>query len=432
MRNEAASIRRRSGFRIDRRNVLKLLAAASAGGYAAPALRAGAAALPPANISLGDDIFLSETWRDLKGRCVGAITNQTGVTSQLESIVDAIRRNPQICLKAIYAPEHGFRGDRPAGAYVASYVDERSGLPVYSLYGATRKPTAQMLEGIDVLLFDIQDVGDRAYTYIWTLASVMQAAKATGKEVWVLDRPNPISGAIVEGPVLEPAFESFIGLYPIPIRHGMTVGELAKLFNEHFGIGCALRVVPMRGYTRAMFWPETGLAWVQTSPNIPEWDTTLVYPATGLIDGAGINNGTGFTKPFKYAGALGLDGARLAEALDARGIPGVYFRPAAWTPLSGFWAGQTLSGVELIVVNRRAFRAVRTAVEILVTVRRIAPATISIHSAAGLDKDWGTDSLRRGLLDGAGAEEILRGWVPGERAFAALRAPYLLYPHEAA
>jgi uncharacterized protein YbbC (DUF1343 family) len=397
-----------------------------------PAQRVAAAALPPANITLGDDVFLSETWRDLKGRCVGTVTNQTGVTSQLESIVDAIRRNSQICLKAIYAPEHGFRGDRPAGTYVPSYVDERSGLPVYSLYGATRKPSAQMLEDVDVLLFDIQDVGDRAYTYIWTLASVMQAAKSAGKEVWVLDRPNPISGAIVEGPVLEPAYSSFIGLYPIPVRHGMTVGELARLFNEHFGIGCTLRVVPMRGYTRAMFWPDTGLFWVQTSPNIPEWDTTLVYPATGLIDAAGINNGTGFTKPFKYAGALGLDGARLAETLNARNVPGIFFRPAAWTPLSGFWTGQTLTGVELVVVNRHTFRAVRAAVEILVAVRKIAPSAISIHSAAGLDKDWGTDSLRHSLLEGAGVEDILRQWIPGERAFATLRAPYLLYPQEAA
>jgi uncharacterized protein YbbC (DUF1343 family) len=386
-----------------------------------------AAPLPPANVTLGDDVFLSETWNELRGRTVGVVTNQTGVTSQLETIVDAIRRNPEIELKAIYSPEHGLRGDQSAGEYVKSYTDERTGLPVYSLYGATRHPTGAMLEGVDVLLYDIQDVGDRAYTYISTLAYVMQAAKTYGKPVWVLDRPNPIGGSIVEGPVLDLRFASFIGLYAIPVRHGMTVGELANLFNDHFSIGCTLRVIPMRGYTRAMFWPDTGLQWVQTSPNIPEWSTALVYPATGLIDSAGVNNGTGYTKPFKYAGAYKLDGARLAAYLNDRQIPGVYFRAAAWSPLSGFWAGKTLTGVELIVTEPSAFRAVRTAVEILVAVRKISPATISIPNPAGLDKDWGTDTLRKGLEDGLEANEILAEWIPATRTFENLRQRFLLY-----
>jgi uncharacterized protein YbbC (DUF1343 family) len=389
--------------------------------------RALAAPLPPANVTLGDETFLADAWRDIGGRRVGVVTNQTGVTSRLETIVDAIRRNPAITLKAIYSPEHGLRGDQTAGAYVKSYVDEPTGLPVYSLYGATRHPTGAMLDGVDVMLYDIQDVGDRAYTYISTLAYVMQAAKTYGKSVWVLDRPNPIGGAIVEGPVLDLRFASFIGLYAIPIRHGMTVGELAKLFNDHFSIGCDLRVIPMRGYTRDMLWPDTGLQWVQTSPNIPEWDTTLVYPATGLITGAGLNNGTDFSKPFKYVGAYKLDGARLASALNARSIPGAFFREAAWSPFAGFWAGKTLTGVELIVTEPRAFRAVRTAVELLVAVREISPSTISIESAAGLDKDWGTDTLRKGLLDGLDANEILARWVPGTHAFETLRERFLLY-----
>ena len=385
------------------------------------------APLPAANIVLGDEVFLNEAWRDLHGRCVGVVTNQTGVTSRLETIVDAIRRNPQICIRAIYSPEHGLRGDQAAGAYVPSYVDGPSGLPVYSLYGPSRKPTAAMLDGVDVLLYDIQDIGARTYTYISTLAYVMQAAKSFHKEVWVLDRPNPVGGEVVEGPVLDPRFASFIGLYPIPVRHGMTVGELAELFNDRFGIGCALRVIAMRNYRRSMLWPDTGLAWVQTSPNIPEWDTALVYPATGLVDSAGVNNGTGFTKPFKYAGAYGLDGARLAAALNARDIPGVYFRAAAWSPIAGFWAGRTLDGVELVVTDTHAFRAVRTAVEILVAVRRTDPAAIVIRSPAGLDKDWGTDTLRRGLQDGLDADAILAQWDAGTRSFSALRERYLLY-----
>ncbi len=401
------------------------LAAYVAGGLRSPPL--AAAPLQHATVTLGNETFLGEAWRDLRGRSVGVVTNQTGVTATLETIVDAIRHNPEIALKAIYSPEHGLRGDQSAGAYVASYVDERSALPVYSLYGTTRRPSAAMLAGVDVLLFDIQDVGDRAYTYISTLAYVMQAAKEHGKAVWVLDRPNPLGGSIVEGPVLDPKFASFIGLYPLPVRHGLTIGELAKLYNERFEIGCTLRVVPMKNYTRSMLWPETGLQWVQTSPNIPEWTTTLVYPATGLIDGAGVNNGTSYTKPFKYAGAYKIDGLRLAEYLNDRPIPGVHFRAASWTPLAGFWAGKTLSGVELVVTDARAFRAVRTAVEILVAVRKISPATISIHNAAGLDKDWGTDTLRKGLEDGLDAESILRQWEPATRAFVEMRERFLLY-----
>jgi uncharacterized protein YbbC (DUF1343 family) len=401
-------------------------AALACAAFGASPLRAAAAPMPAANITLGDEVFLQTTYRELRGRTVGVVTNQTGVTATLETIVDAIRRNPEITLRAIYSPEHGLRGDQAAGAYVSSYVDPRSGLPVYSLYGATRRPSAAMLSGVDVLLFDIQDVGDRAYTYISTLAYVMQAAKTLGKSVWVLDRPNPTGGIVVEGPVLEPRFESFIGLYPIPVRHGMTVGELATLFNEHFGIEASLKVVPMKGYAREMLWPDTGLAWVQTSPNIPEWDTTLVYPATGLIDSAGINNGTGYTKPFKYAGAYKLDGLRLAETLNARPIPGVHFRAASWTPMSGFWQGKTLSGVELIVTDAKAFRAVRTAVEILVAIRHLAPELLTVDGAA-LDKDWGTDSLRRGLADGLDADAILRRWEPATRAFEDVRRRYLIY-----
>jgi uncharacterized protein YbbC (DUF1343 family) len=409
-----------------RRSDFLALASGAAGALFDPRA-AVAAPLPVANVRLGDDAFASDAWHDLHGRRVGVVTNQTGVTSELETIVDAIHRNPEIEMRAIYAPEHGLRGDRPAGAYVPSYVDEQTGVPVYSLYGATRKPNAAMLEGVEVILFDIQDVGDRAYTYISTLAYVMTAAKSNHKTVWVLDRPNPIGGTVVEGPVLDPRFASFTGLYPLPIRHGMTVGELAQMYNDHFGIGCSLRVIAMANYTRDMLWPDTGLQWVQSSPNIPEWDTTLVYPATGLIDSAGVNNGTGYSKPFRYAGAYQLDGEKLAASLNARSLPGVHFRSAAWSPFSGFWAGKTLTGVELIVVDPRAFRAVRTAVELLVAIRRLDERAISIPSPAALDRDWGTDTLRKGLESGLGAEEILAEWEPATRAFITLRERYLLY-----
>jgi uncharacterized protein YbbC (DUF1343 family) len=298
------------------------------------------------------------------------------------------------------------------------------------LYGATRHPTAEMLAGIDVLLFDIQDVGDRAYTYISTMAYVMQAAAAFGKEVWVLDRPNPIGGDVVEGPVLDPKFSSFIGLYPIAMRHGLTIGELALLFNDHFGIRCKLQVVAMANYERRMLWPDTGLAWIPTSPNIPTWQTTLVYPGTGLISEAGINNGAGDVVPFDpffYAGAYGLDGAPLAAALNARNLPGVSFRPAQWTPQSGFWGGKTLTGVELILTDLRTFRPVRAAIEILIAVRTIAPRFLSID-AEKLDRDWGTDSLRLGLAAGLDADAIEAQWTDDVADFEQLRQRYFLYP----
>src|SRR5579862_5750740 len=324
---------------LNRRAFLSSSAAAAAAGLCLPA---PAEPLPAANVTLGDEILLRDRWRELEGRSIGIITNQTGVTSRLESIADAILRQGKIRVKALFAPEHGFRGDRSAGASVATYVDTPTGLPVYSLYGATRRPSAAMLASVDVLLFDIQDVGSRAYTFVSTMAYAMQGAKEHGKEFWVLDRPNPVGGTVVEGPVLEPAFESFIGLYPIPMRHGMTVGELATLFNDRFGIGAKLRVVPMTGWRRSMIWPQTGLQWVQTSPNIPQWETTFVYLCTGLIDNAGINNGTGFTKPFFLAGTAGIDGVRLAAHLNARNLPGVWFRPAAWSPIAGFWKDREL------------------------------------------------------------------------------------------
>ena len=382
--------------------------------------------LPPAHVVLGDEVFLQSAWRDLHGRCLGVITNQTGVTSRLVNIVDAIRQNPGICIKAIYSPEHGLRGDRPAGAYVSSYADERTGLPVYSLYGPQRHPTAQMLQGVDVLLFDIQDVGSRTYTYVSTMAYAMEAAKQFNKEIWILDRPNPIGGTMVEGPVLDPRFKSFIGLYPIAMRHGMTVGELAQLFNDHFGIGANLRVIKMRGWHRRMLWPDTGLQWVQTSPNIPEWSTALVYPCTGLVDNVGLNGGIGTTKPFKYAGAPGLDGYRLADVLNERNIPGVYFRAAYWSPMFGDRKDQEIAGVELDVYDPRAFPAVLTAVELITAVRDIAPKTIDIR-AKPLAIDWGTDTFGNALQSGTGADAIEQQWQPAVQRFLTLRQRYLLY-----
>jgi uncharacterized protein YbbC (DUF1343 family) len=391
---------------------------------AALALAPRAAASKPAVI-LGDDAFVRDAWRDLNGRAIGIVTNPSGVLSTGEHVVDAIHRNGQIAVKALFGPEHGIRGAVLAGETVGSSVDEKTGLPVHSLYGATRHPTQAMLDGIDVMLFDIQDVGARPYTYVSTMAYVMESAAQYGKEVWVLDRPNPIGGVLLDGPVLDPKFKSFIGLYPIPERHGMTAGELARMYNEHFSIGCKLRVIPMQGWTREMLWADTGLRWVPTSPNMPYARTTLVYLATGLVDEAGVNNGIGTDKPFEYAGGYGFDPAAFRDALAARKIPGVEFEPVDYSPARGFWAGKTLHGVLLNLTDPHVFPCVRAAVELLAAAR--AQGRYNVPHPANMDRAWGTDAVRLALSAGASPDAIVASWQPALAAFRALRAKYLLY-----
>ncbi len=407
---------------IDRRS---FLAAGTAAAAASALPRAACAQAKPPRVTLGDDAFVRDVWRDLRGRTIGIVTNASGVLSNGTPLIDAVHANPQISVKALFGPEHGIRGTVGAGETVGSSSDERTGLPVYSLYGKTRHPSAEMLAGIDVLVFDIQDVGARPYTYVSTMAYVMESAAQYGKEVWVLDRPNPIGGLAVDGPVLDPKFKSFIGLYPIPERHGLTVGELARLINDNFHVGCKLRVVPMRGWSREMLWNETGLSWVPTSPNMPYALTTLVYLATGLVDEAGVNNGIGTDRPFEYAGGYGFDPVGYAATLNARGVPGVHFEPQTWVPRKGFWAGKTLGGVYLDLTDPHAFPSVRTAVELLAAAR--AHGKLHVAHEAIMDRDWGTDTVRLALLAGESPDAIVAAWKPGLAAFAKLRAKYLLY-----
>ena len=403
------------------------LAASAAGAVGAAAHPSRALAGPKAAVTLGDDVFVRDVWRELRGRTVGIVTNPSGVLSTGEPLADAVHRNTQIAVKALFGPEHGIRGTTGAGETVGSSTDPNTGLPVYSLYGATRRPTRAMLDGIDVLLFDIQDVGARPYTYVSTMAYVMEAAAQYGKDVWVLDRPNPVGGVLLDGPVLDPKFASFIGLYPIPERHAMTVGELARMFNAHFNIRCKLRVIPMQGWQREMLWSDTGLNWVPTSPNIPYARTTLVYLATGLVDEGGVNNGVGTTRPFEYAGGYGFEAAPYRDALAARNIPGVEFEPADWVPTRGFWAGKTLRGVAINVTDPRRFPSVRTAVELLAAARAQGKFHIAPDHDKLFDRDWGTDTVRRALIDGVSSDAIVAAWQPGLRGFESLRATYLLY-----
>lgn len=360
------------------------------------------------------------------GKRVGLITNATGINSQFESSVDIMKAKTN--LVALYAPEHGIRGAVKAGDKVGHQTDAKTGLPVYSLYGKTKKPTPEMLEGVDVIAFDIQDVGARPYTYIYTMAYAMQAAKENGKTFVVFDRPNPVGGVEVEGGLVKNGFESFIGMYPIPIRHGMTVGELARYFNKEFAIDCDLAVVPMTGWKRWMHWPDTELPWVMTSPNIPTPDTALVYSGTGLFGGTNVSEGVGTTRPFEFIGATWLDAEAFADRMNALGLPGVHFRPAYFSPRFGGNAGKTLGGVQLHITDRHAYKAVRTAITMMYVLQEIGGDNFQYdfnpRGRPDIDLTTGDDSVRLGRYTLA---ELLAVWDKEASDFREKAKPYYLY-----
>ncbi|SDD58164.1 exo-beta-N-acetylmuramidase NamZ family protein [Sporomusa acidovorans] len=377
-------------------------------------------------VKLGID-QIDEHLNIFAGKRVGLITNATGMNSQFQSSIDVLQAKTQLVV--LFSPEHGIRGAVPAGDKVSGQTDGKTGLPVYSLYGATKKPTSDMLENLDILAFDIQDVGARAYTYIYTMAYAMQAAKENGKTFVVFDRPNPVGGMEVEGGLIKPGFESFIGLYPIPIRHGMTVGELAGLFNKEFGIGCDLVVIKMKGWHRDLYFDETGLPWVMTSPNIPTPDTALVYPGTGIFGGTNISEGVGTTRPFDFVGAPWLDAENLANRMNAMKLPGVVFRPAHYLPRFGNFAGETCNGVQLHITDRKAFRPVRTGLSLLFTVQELSDGQFAYNfngkGAPMIDLITGDDGLRLGRQTLA---ELLADWDQEAKQFKEMSKAYYLYP----
>ena len=359
------------------------------------------------------------------GKRVGLITNATGINSQYQSSVDVLAAKTN--LTALFSPEHGLRGAATAGDKVNSQADPKTGLPIYSLYGDTRKPTAEMLADVDVLAFDIQDIGARSYTYIYTMAYAMQAAKENGKTFVVFDRPNPVGGVEVEGGLIKSGYESFIGLYPIPVRHGMTVGELARLFNKEFGIGCDLVVVEMTGWKRDMYFDETGLPWVMTSPNIPTPDTALVYPATGIFGGTNISEGVGTTRPFDFVGASWLDADLFAERMNAQTLPGVIFRPAYFLPRFGNFTGENCAGVQLHITDRRAFRPVRTGLTLLYTVAELSDDKFAFKGGGKkpmIDLITGDDAVRMGRYS---LEELLARGDQEAAQFKEMAKAYYLY-----
>lgn len=381
---------------------------------------------------VGAEALLQDHKDLIKGKRVGLITNPTGVDQNLTSVVDLLFNDPDVELTALYGPEHGVRGSAQAGAYVEYYIDEKTQLPVYSLYGKTKKPTPDMLENVDVLLFDIQDVGTRFYTYIYTMAYAMEAAKENDIPFIVLDRPNPLGGVKVEGPVLESEYKSFVGNYEIPLRHGMTVGELAMLFNEEFNIGADLTVIEMDRWKRTMNYEETPLEFVMPSPNMPTLDTAFVYPGAALIEGTNVSEGRGTTKPFELIGAPFINSDDLAAKLNSLNLPGVKFRAASFTPTFSKHSGKLSHGIEIHITDYESFEPIVTGLHIVKTIHDMYPEDFEFRAedSKGIsffDLLTGNGWIREEIEAGTSVEEIQFMWEDELKEFKQVREKYLLY-----
>jgi len=384
-------------------------------------------------VRLGSDLLLAST--RLKGARVGVVCNHASLDRGFLHIVDRLAASKDCTLAAIFGPQHGFRSDVQDNMIETPHIDDPGRrVPIYSLYSETREPTAAMLKGIDVLAIDLQDIGARIYTYIYTMANCLRACARHGVPVIVCDRPNPIGGE-VEGAMLVPGFESFVGQFPIPMRHGMTIGELARLFNEHFGLGAPLEVVTMTGWTRDMYADATGLPWVMPSPNMPTLDTAIVYPGTVLFEGILISEGRGTTRPFELVGAPWIEAESFARRMNALDLPGVYFRPAVFEPTFQKHAKQSCGGCQIHVTDRQRFRPVLVGVALAEMFHRTDPSRFAWrqppyeyeHDKMPIDILAGSDTLRRQIEGNVPAAEIASSWQDDEDAFRKLRRPFLLY-----
>lgn len=384
-------------------------------------------------VSLGSDRLLAGP--ALAGRRVGILCNPASVDARFAHVVDRLAASGAR-LSAIFGPQHGFRSDLQENMIETAHArDEERRVPVYSLYSETREPDEAMLRDVDVLVVDLQDVGTRIYTYIYTMAYCLKAARRFGRKVIVCDRPNPIGGALVEGPMLEPGFESFVGLYPIPMRHGMTIAELARLFNEHFGIGADLEVVPMEGWRRAMYHDDTGAPWVMPSPNIPTLETAVVYPGTVLFEGTSVSEGRGTTRPFELVGAPGIHAETFAAGLNRLGFDGVVFRPAVFEPTFHKHARTGCGGCQIHVTDRRRFTPVAVGAALVAAFRaadrdgfrwRNPPYEYEAEKLP-FDILAGSSTLREQIEGGVPVPEIARSWEPGVEEFLKVRERFLLY-----
>ena len=373
---------------------------------------------------------------ELAGRRVGLVCNPASIDAAYRHTAERLRQAPDLTLAALFGPQHGFRSDVQDNMVETPHARHPAwDIPIHSLYSDHREPTAAMLDGLDVLVVDLQDVGTRVYTYIYTLANCLRAAARHGLPVVVCDRPNPIGGTQVEGPLLEPGYESFVGQFPIPLRHGMTIGELARLFNDHFGLGAELQVARLGGWERPAYHDATRLPWVMPSPNLPTLDSAVVYPGAVLFEGTNLSEGRGTTRPFELLGAPWVDGEALAARLADAALPGVAARAAHFEPTFQKHAGRPCGGCQLHVTDRAAFRPVLTAVAVLQAIRRADPARFAWReppyeyerTKQPIDILAGSDGLRRELDADVDAREIAAGWEADVAAFAAVRSRFLLY-----
>lgn len=385
---------------------------------------------------LGLDILLDDPRATLGDARVGLICHPASVGHRYRHAADLFHAHDAINLTALFGPQHGIWGQTQDDMIEwEGFTDARTGLPVYSLYGAHRKPTPEMLADVDTLVVDMQDVGTRIYTFIYTMALAMEAAQESGKRVVVLDRPNPLGGVEMDGNLLEPGHESFVGMYPLPTRHGMTIGELAKMFNDAFGIGCDLTVMPMAGWRRAMWHDESGAPWVFPSPNMPTLDSATVFPGAVHVEGTTISEGRGTTRPFELIGAPHIDPHALAAALEREDLPGVIFRPCFFEPTFQKHAGTVCGGVQLHVTDRDRFPAVLAGVAVLhMMIAQDPSVPIWKEPPYEYERDRfpfdviaGTRTLREQLTEQIPLADIAASWQPGLTEFAEQRRPYLLY-----
>ncbi|MGW5125186.1 exo-beta-N-acetylmuramidase NamZ family protein [Streptomyces sp. NPDC004069] len=413
-------------MKLSRRSLLATTAAAAATG----AMAAPAQAAPGGNSPLrtGFERLDAGGYASLRGQRVGVVTNPTGVTRDVRHIVDVMHADRRVNLVAVFGPEHGFRGTAQAGGSEGRYDDPATGLPVYDTYLKSGQPLADVFtaSGVDTVVFDIQDAGARFYTYIWTLYDCMEAAALAGKRFVVLDRPNPVTGREALGPVLHPEFATFVGRKPIAQAHGMTVAELARLFNGEFlTTPVPLETVQMTGWRRSDFYDASGLPWVPPSPNMPTPDTALVYSGTCLFEGTNLSEGRGTTRPFELLGAAGVDG-RWAAAANALHLPGVYFREAYFAPTFSKFQDTTVGGVQIHVHNRNAFDPVRTGIALLVTAQQVWSG-FEWRSDNWIDTLTGSTRVRTAIDAGAGTDEVVAAWQQELAAFRKTRKRYLLY-----
>ena len=390
-------------------------------------------------VRTGLEVCAATGFAMLQGKAVGAIVNPTSVDARFRHLVDLLSAAPGVTLRALFGPEHGVRGEAQYMEAVGDVpTDARTGLPIYSLYGSTLEslsPRPEWLAGLDALVFDIQDAGSRYYTYIYTMALAMKAAARAKVAFYVLDRPNPIDGVHVEGNLVGEAYRSFVGLYALPNRHGMTAGELARYFNQEEGIGCELAVVPCEGWSRAQYWNETGLHFIPPSPNMPTPDTALVYPGMCLGEGTNVSEGRGTCRPFELFGAPFLRSDALVELLVREDLPGVAFRPASFTPTFDKHRGISCQGAMIHVTDRAAFCPLRTGIAIFKAVREVGGDAFAWRTHAyefvdqipAFDLLCGTDQVRLGIDAGWPLDRLVEGFDAQAAAFDWKRRPYLLY-----